>query len=847
MEGQRKKTNDNEEQQGRQIFSTMPRNRIKCNNEVKMHFQHLKHTNCNRDTTKKTCEVTGAYLNRLLYFRPLKTYEKYQICYNLQHSIDTKAIVPLTNQQRKQKNDDTICDLQREGALPVIPPSDTGNQNTLPVTDRQIRAERRSLILSRAMDKEKETDNDPPPPQSETSPNNPQSKKPFTKFHDKVKLDAKKFRMPYRDLKWRSRVERVDEIVSLIIANCIDHKEKDRSERGIKYIEKNNAFANQCMNVISLIHDRLETKLKMDLPRNDALEPLPRSVDDEEEEEKEKVNTETAIAILSESTGRGYERIRSKLAEALKGDESSLKLPSLYKINKQLPLEVEKVKFSIKEEVKGNENDANEREEALYGRIPVKTEIEALQLFSQQVDATDNSEEGTISIHGAKLKGGFHEWINAMVKKLEDKGYNLRDGEDLILINSFDGAEAIRTEKEVKGVISFSSEILLTSQVQSRNLNAGSSFNILTWMQLLGKEELGVLKPALEQYLKERKNLLEGGVKCTSLPRSKIVTYDVHDGKFLYLITSHSQWNRKHSPFILCNCKRGAWNETCAMWNDTQYTAKWKTSEKKWNVSKTRQSNWDVKKHRDWCDASNNGITHFGLDPISFPVSTIRFDTFHLSCAVIRRLMDCTRNFVLKQSCDLLKKFTDQVLQSFMSDYLIYCWNNKLKFSAFKGNDLILFLCNGDKIVEFFNKNLSETPELKNLCCGLQKLMTIIKFLSISRIESMPQYRIQLDNFKKEVQEFYEYGKLTYLKSEKDESFYFHCLRYYMPQIAEKTLSDHNLGLGIFTMQGFERRNKESKNTLKRFCSTNRTNLGSLLTNNVRRLQMVFFNENNAY
>ena len=51
------------------------------------------------------------------------------------------------------------------------------------------------------------------------------------------------------------------------------------------------------------------------------------------------------------------------------------------------------------------------------------------------------------------------------------------------------------------------------------------------------------------------------------------------------------------------------------------------------------------------------------------------------------------------------------------------------------------------------------------------------------------------------------------------ESFYMHCVKFYMPMIAEVTLDRHRMGLKIFTLQGFESRNKESKNTLRRLCN----------------------------
>ena len=77
-----------------------------------------------------------------------------------------------------------------------------------------------------------------------------------------------------------------------------------------------------------------------------------------------------------------------------------------------------------------------------------------------------------------------------------------------------------------------------------------------------------------------------------------------------------------------------------------------------------------------------------------------------------------------------------------------------------------------------------------------------------------------IDNLKR----FYVICGRTFITKNADspgdnETFYSHVLRHYLPEISKQTIKDHNLGLGIFTMQGFERRNKESKNCFKRFCN----------------------------
>ena len=48
----------------------------------------------------------------------------------------------------------------------------------------------------------------------------------------------------------------------------------------------------------------------------------------------------------------------------------------------------------------------------------------------------------------------------------------------------------------------------------------------------------------------------------------------------------------------------------------------------------------------DWVDTSDFGIPHFGIDPNLLCRDTIRFDTFHMKCAVTRALMTYLRSFL---------------------------------------------------------------------------------------------------------------------------------------------------------------------------------------------------------
>ena len=100
-----------------------------------------------------------------------------------------------------------------------------------------------------------------------------------------------------------------------------------------------------------------------------------------------------------------------------------------------------------------------------------------------------------------------------------------------------------------------------------------------------------------------------------------------------------------------------------------------------------------------------------------------------------------------------------------------------------------------------------------------------------------------LDKFESNINEFYECGTDTFLsgnKVGKDETYYLHALKYYIPVHGRKTWEDHKCGIGVFTMQGFERRNKESKNILRSFNNMEKKILSQIL----KRLRNSFFYNN---
>ena len=150
-------------------------------------------------------------------------------------------------------------------------------------------------------------------------------------------LELKKYKKPYRELSFTSRIKRTDEICSLIIAACIDQKEEDDD-----YYLNNREFANDVLNMVKGIDDRLSIKLKYNLSSIDMPEicslieeedELDNELDEKQSENKWGLSNAFALAyqVLGETTSRGYERIRKKIELTLDST-----LPSVYMLNKSL-------------------------------------------------------------------------------------------------------------------------------------------------------------------------------------------------------------------------------------------------------------------------------------------------------------------------------------------------------------------------------------------------------------------------------------------------------------------------------------------------------------------------------
>ena len=279
----------------------------------------------------------------------------------------------------------------------------------------------------------------------------------------------------------------------------------------------------------------------------------------------------------------------------------------------------------------------------------------------------------------------------------------------------------------------------------------------------------------------------------------------------------------------MCKCKRGEGvkkeGHECKMWNNTEVKDYWHRSERYWEEKVAKVRNGSLKKgytasdHMDWADKHNYGITHFGIHPDLLNRENIRYDTFHLKCAITRALMSYVRSFTQNyMSVETNMQFMKE-LGEFWNEYHTTVWDTNRSFASFKGNELALFVANTGAIVDFLKRKVSRTQLRENLTESLELWTRMFKVLGITWIADGSEYLKEVDRYEKNVKRLYELGGESFLSrksnAEKDkgynETFYFHVLRYYLPAIMKDTFEKHHLGIGIFTMQGFERRNKESK------------------------------------
>ena len=822
-----------------------PLQRTQCDEEVKEIFKKYSHRRCTCAKRRIYCtEVTGKTLNNYLICRRDSTTDpnhfsnrkKYRICSNLNDTIKR------SESKEEEKDTPLLCNSSACSVATSrknLPPSTDNSDNIvqpniemsrsqrlfmrkrIPATDCTLKGVKKVIV---SVDEEKyEID----------LRNRMKSTSKTENFKDDVLRTY--YKLPFGKICMNERRRRMRKVGKEILSACVDRK-KFR-ENTDEYLTKNEDLALQIVNLLDGVKDYIQSKLKVNLNKlaDVALAPI--------ESDREGTITELdmrnkshklALQLLGETTASGYARIRRSLHEYTK-------LPSYYKLAAERPAiaPIEIHAANVFDDDAPAELDFFEMNQFDAPQENIDVE-EALRMFSESTDVME----------GAKLVGDYGSYVGLMEDYHESNGrligHNDDDSENAVLvIDSIDGAEHLKSKKNVTSVISFSSTLVCPSWINEGKATAGSSSNILTWQQLRGKESVRTMLPAVRSYFEEKR------VVRNSTERNRYSFYDLHDGKMLYLLTQHAQWSRKQNPFLLCKCSKGQGvsanrNHVCTKIPHEEEITLYDRSKQRWDGKRRRDPKYTLKKHLDWIDSSNHGVSHFGLHPDLLPRHGIRFDTFHMKCAITRKLMGYLRKFLLNQSTDVIDDFLKVVLKNFWKDFHLFVWKNKKDFSSFVGNELALFVGNTTRVVKFLSDNFEDNNEQVNdIKEGLKLWLKIFKFLGISVIQNRDEYKNEMKDFEENVKKFYDSGSRTFLSSVgstdgKDETFYSHALRFYMIDITKVTFEKHGLGVGIFNMQGFERRNKESKEVMRKHGN----NKGNILVSNMGRLWDKFERDN---
>ena len=102
--------------------------------------------------------------------------------------------------------------------------------------------------------------------------------------------------------------------------------------------------------------------------------------------------------------------------------------------------------------------------------------------------------------------------------------------------------------------------------------------------------------------------------------------------------------------------------------------------------------------------------------------------------------------------------------------------------------------------------------------------MKIHEFIIKPKIDDGDDYEEEIKQVEILVKQPYEYDRTTFLALKAGvidslETSYMHILWYNLATLAKITFRRHKVGIDIFTLQGMERCNKESKNIFLKHCN----------------------------
>lgn len=548
-----------------------------------------------------------------------------------------------------------------------------------------------------------------------------------------------------------------------------------------------------------------------------------------------------AVQLKNHLPSTVYENVVKKMNSLFNAN-----VPSIYKLKKGeknvsfVPFEMEK----DEDEVSTIDSSVREMQNRVRQNLEHVIVDDAHDIeydFRVPMQRKEDVKEIKNSLMGARIP--FNEAVSEYIRHSKlNWGVDFSEESSIgkvACLHCSDGACVSTSNKSESNVLTSSFCIFSKKSINERKLFTSSPNNIMTMMQAQCKESIFYVKQMYRDYFdfcfqNDDFNIFEKSENVEKL--------EVHDAKFLYILTQHSLWNRSHYPFMSCKCKRGESidpNHKCEMTCNDEYIRLYELSEQVFREGKNEfGERYTEKVHRDWCDENNYGVTHFGIHPGKFSIESVRFDVFHLRSAITRKLLHYLRQTMDQYDDSTLLQVFKWFRNLWGEWYCVQFILNQTQ-TRLQGSHIVNFIKRIDDIVGLIKLLVEPDEEFDSFLNALVLWKDISKFLNITEIEDKDEYKCKIEKFEKDVTLFYELGSKSFL-TKNDlgdmESFYTHVLRNYIVPIANKTLSDYGCGVGVFTMQAYEHRNKQSK----RFMRSRTNNRGNLCMQTIQALFQLF-------
>jgi len=292
------------------------------------------------------------------------------------------------------------------------------------------------------------------------------------------------YRKSFKSLSDREQQRRINKISAHIIFSCSN--KQDIKKDGSSYFVQSHALKIECMNFIDSIVFCIERELHV------SFEQLRQEngntiVSDSEDEDNQEIKTtpEIAMKIWNNTSQDGYRIIWNTF---ISQDSSCNLFPSITEIKNKRP---KVVGFTV-------DDNSNSTDVGFDGEVNLD---ECSLEINGTVDRMDKGKD--VIRYAARLDGGCDTYYKTLIEKQRSHNVTLKSATLLGWVDSFDGAQFLVSDEGVTVVTSFNS-LLFSRPTMELGMTNDQSSIILTWKQVIGKEECSTLFSALGSHYKEK-------------------------------------------------------------------------------------------------------------------------------------------------------------------------------------------------------------------------------------------------------------------------------------------------------------------------------------------------------